>query len=68
MTVAELKESILCQLIAAGGSHLVTNDALSDEGYRAVAELVYEQKIYDQDEPQGLLLVITRAGAEEVKP
>ena len=68
MTVAELKESILCQLVTAGGSHLVTNDALSDEGYRAVAELVVDGKIYDQEEPQGLLLVITRWGLEAVKP
>ncbi len=62
--VEELKRAILTEL-AASGAEVVTGGMPPSCAWRAVAELIAEDKVYDTEDACGrLMLVITRKGLE----
>ena len=66
MLVAEIKKAILVALAARGSGYV--DHTLPEEAVRAVAELIVEGAVReDESYPGCVTLVITRRGLEECK-
>jgi hypothetical protein len=66
--VAEIKKSILKELAVKGYGYAARPDRLSDEGVRAIAELIVEGCVLEGDaRPDQLDLFITRKGLDRAE-